>query len=73
MLKHYLNPDNEVDVLMGESSFEKLSREFFKSNIKVRKYIKISNESERQGIHSIEQRIRSTKDSVKFLTENLNV
>ncbi len=44
-MKHYLCEDNEVDVLVGDTSFNKLAKEFFKNNVKVRKYIKLSNES----------------------------
>lgn len=53
LMKHYLHEDNLVDVLMGDSSFDKLAKEFCKNNVKVRKYIKLSNESEKQGFHSI--------------------
>lgn len=73
LMKNYLHQDNEVDLLVGNTSFDKLAKEFFKNNVKVRKYIKLSNESEKQGIHSIEQRIKSIKHDVENLTKTLDI
>lgn len=64
--------ENPIDLLIGYTSRETLERELKNNGVQVRKFISLSNDSERKGVFSIEQRIRSLEQNTFEMVDYLD-